>query len=127
MRPALRARAVVLVAAAVGAGLVAVGTLLAGRVEGGTTLSPDGAFVAEVSCRRIDTLLPRAPGSGGDTPGRLLVRRTKDGRSCGQAELPMRWLARDLVWDLTAAPRTATLVGVAVWNLDACTVDTGGW
>jgi hypothetical protein len=127
MRPALRARAVVLVAAALGAGLVAVGAFFAGRIEGGVTASPDGAFVAEVSYRRIDALLPLGPGSGRDTPGRLVVRRTSDGRSCGQAELPLRWLADELAWDLTAAPRTATLVGVAVWNLDACTVDTSGW
>jgi len=106
--------------------VVSVGALLMGRVEGSKVSSPDGAFVAVTSFRRYEKLIPRSPGSGGDKPGALEVRRA-DGTSCGRAALPMVSIARDLRWELTSTPRTATIIGAAVWNLDTCSVDTSGW
>lgn len=102
------------------------GAFLMGRIEASRVSSPDGAFVAVTSFRRYEGLLPRGPGSGGDKAGALEVLRA-DGSSCGRVELPMVSLARDLRWDLGSTPRTATIIGAAVWNLDACSVDTSGW
>lgn len=102
------------------------GAFLMGRIEASRVSSPDGSFVAVTSFRRYEGLIPRGPGSGGDKPGALEVLRA-DGKSCGRAALPMVSLGRELRWDLGSTPRTATIIGAAVWNLDACSLDTSGW
>lgn len=109
------------------AGLFGIVGLLVGLEHAGTATSPDGTFIADVSYRRFEALVPRGPGGGRDKPGRLEVRRVADGRSCGGVPVPMVWLVDDLRWDLASTPKTVVLIGVARWNLDACNVDTSGW
>jgi len=86
--------------------------------------SPDGGFTAIVKTAIADALIPMMPGAGGDKPGRIIVIR-KDGRSCGAARAEMVSMIDDLSWRLEATPREAEIVGVARWDLDACTVELG--
>lgn len=125
-RRSLLVPALLLGALTVATFVVSFGAFLLGRVEGASVSSPDGAFVAVTSFRRFEGLVPRSPGSGGDKPGALEVLRA-DGTSCGRAALPMVSMGRDLRWELTSTPRTATIIGAATWNLDACSLDTSGW
>ena len=125
-RRSLLVPGVLLGALAVATFVASFGAFLLGRIEAAKVSSPDGAFVAVTSFRRYEGLIPRSPGSGGDKPGSLEVLRM-DGRSCGRASLPMVSIGRDLQWDLTSTPRTATVIGAATWNLDACSLDTSGW
>ena len=84
--------------------------------------SPDGGFTVIAKTAMADALIPMMPGAGGDKPGRIIVIR-KDGRSCGSARAEMVSMIADLRWRLEATPREAEIVGVARWNLDACTVE----
>jgi hypothetical protein len=84
--------------------------------------SPDGAFTAIATRPYIAALVPMMPGQSGDTPGRITIYR-KDGRSCGSAPVDMVWMVQDLRWELSKAPREVSLTAVAVWNLDACSVE----
>lgn len=106
--------------------LVSVGTFFLSRVEVSRAPSPDGAFTAVLTTRRFESFIPRGPGSGSDRPGALEIFRS-DGTSCGRAEVPMVSMAGDLRWETDLTPRSAVLVGVATWYLDACSVDTSGW
>lgn len=82
--------------------------------------SPDGAFTARASVRLFDTLVPMMPGQGGDKPGVITVYDGA-GRSCGSAPVPMVWMIQDIRWTLDP-PRQASIVALATWDLDACTV-----
>lgn len=106
--------------------VISVATFLLSRVEESRFTSPDGAFTAVVTTRRHQSLFPRGPGAGSDKPGTVEIFRA-DGKSCGRAEVPMVWIASDLRWEIGLTPRSAVLVGVATWHLDACAVDTKGW
>lgn len=101
---------------------VSFGAFLYGRYEYTRFSSPGAEFDGVVTSRRYESLVVRGPGSGGDKPGFLEIFAA-DGRSCGRAELPMVSLARDLRWELELKPRSATIIGTATWNLDACTVE----
>lgn len=106
--------------------LVSLGTFFLSRVEVSRTTSPDGAFTAVVTARRFEAFVPRSPGSGSDKPGFVEIFRA-DGTSCGRAEVSMVSNGFDVRWETERSPRSAVLVGVATWALDACTVDTTGW
>lgn len=123
----LAAWGLAIVALSVLTGVLGAAAFLLGTTERGRVTSDDGAFVAIITSQRYESLLPRGPGAGSDAPGVVEVRQVASGRSCGSATVPMVWMGIDLEWNLRATPRTATLVGVAVWNLDTCTVDTSGW
>jgi hypothetical protein len=84
--------------------------------------SPDGAFMAVATRPFLYALVPMMPGQSGDAPGRITIYR-KDGRSCGSAPVDMVWMIQDLRWELSKAPREVSLTAVAVWNLDACSVE----
>ena len=88
--------------------------------------SPDGEFVAIAKASAFFSLVPVMPGQAGDKPGRITIVR-KDGWPCGSAVVKMVGLVTEVRWRLDGKPREATLVGTAMWNLDACTVDTSGW
>lgn len=85
--------------------------------------SPDGRFQVVSHRSALGSLIPMAPGQGSDAPGRVEIVRVEDERSCGAAKIPMVQMARDIQF----AEGSATLVGVATWDLDACTVDTSDW
>jgi hypothetical protein len=87
--------------------------------------SPDGAFEAVARTAPINLLIPVMPGQSGDHAGRITIY-TKDGRSCGSASVDMVWMIHDLRWDLARNPREASLVALATWDLDACSVDVYG-
>lgn len=101
--------------------LVSFGAFLYGRYEYTRFSSPGGEFTAVATSRRYESLVMRAPGSGSDKPGALEILKA-DGGSCGRAEVPMVSSASDLEWELELKPRSATIIGTATWNLDACTV-----
>jgi hypothetical protein len=107
--------------------VVGAASFLTARASFASSRSPDGAFTVIVSSRRFEDFVPRSPGSGSDRPGFIEVRRVSDDRSCGEASVPMVGLATDLRWNLAGSPRTAVVIGAAVWNLDTCTLDTTGW
>jgi hypothetical protein len=87
--------------------------------------SPDGGFIAVATRPYFYALVPMTPGQSGDAPGRITIYR-KDGRSCGSAPVDMVWMAQDLRWELSKAPREVSLTAVAAWNLDACGVEVYG-
>jgi hypothetical protein len=87
--------------------------------------SPDGAFEAVARTAPVHLLIPVMPGQSGDHAGRITIY-TKGGRSCGSAPVEMVWMIQDLRWDLARKPREASLVALATWDLDACSVDVYG-
>jgi hypothetical protein len=84
--------------------------------------SPDGAFEAVARTALVNLLIPVMPGQSGDRAGRVTIYR-RDGRSCGSAPVEMVWMIHDLHWALAGKPREASLVAVATWDLDACSVE----
>ena len=88
----------------------------------GEAASPDGAFIAVTRISYINWLLPVMPGQSGDHPGRITIYR-KDGRSCGSASVDMVWMIDDLRWELSRKPREASIVALATWDLDACSIE----
>jgi hypothetical protein len=106
--------------------LVAIGAI--GAVEFlplhrvGEAASPDGAFIAVTRISYFNWFLPVMPGQSGDHPGRLTIYRN-DGRSCGSAPVDMVWMIDDLRWELSRKPREASIVALATWDLDACSIE----
>jgi hypothetical protein len=87
--------------------------------------STNGAFEAVARTALVNLLIPVMPGQSGDRAGRITIY-TRDGRSCGSAPVEMVWMIHDLHWDLAGKPREASLVAVATWDLDACSVEVYG-
>lgn len=87
---------------------------------------PDVRFTLIVRATRAEHFKPRAPGDGGSRETTLEVYDEVTKKSCGPAPVRANEVG-ELQWSLDSRPRTATLIGVAVWNLDACTVTVGGW
>jgi hypothetical protein len=70
--------------------------------------SPGSKYVAIVTCRRFEALLPIFPGGSGDKSGFIRIERS-DGTNFGKIPVPMVSMTQDLEWTSTGA--YLTLVG----------------
>lgn len=103
-----------------------VGVFLFVPIEEQRISGPDVRFTLIVRATRAERFKPRAPGDGGSRETTLEVFDELTRKSCGQAPVRANEIS-EVEWSLDDHPRTATLVGVAVWNLDTCAVTVGGW
>jgi hypothetical protein len=84
------------------------------------------AFIPLFRVRRAESPDRALEAVARTAPVALLFRLCPD--SPGTIPVGSRWMIADLRWNLAGKPREASLVAVAKWDLDACSVEVyGGW